>query len=133
MPDVALRDYIATLGGRIEDELYAIGLRSTEHMEASIDMIRWSLVESEYENSVFAEETWRPQTAMRSVFVDYMASRVASGALKGNPEELATVFMGMIFARLVARQKFPETRMSVDTDYALRIFIDVFLNGVRSK
>ena len=132
-PDVAMRDFIATLNGPIEDELLEIGRKMTSHMEAMIDMIRWSLVESEYENSLFAQETWRPQTAIRSVFIDYMASRVASGVLSGNPEELATVFMGMIFARLVARQKFPDTRMSVDTDYALRLFIHVFLNGVRSK
>lgn len=132
-PDVALRDVISSLRGPIEEELLAIGRLMTAHMEKSMDMIRWSLVESEYENSIFAQETWRPQNAVRGVVIDYMASRVASGVLVGNPEELASVFMGMIFSRLIAQQKFPESRISTDAEYALNVFINIFLNGVRSK
>ena len=41
--------------------------------------------------------------------------------------------MGMIFARVMSRGKFPDSRMFSDSEYALSYIIDVFLNGVRSK
>ena len=132
-PDGQLRDLIATLEGPVEQELLAIGKSMNEHLESMSDMIRWSLVESDYENSVFARETWRPQTAVRSSVVEYMEKKVADGTLHGNPVDLAEFFMGMIFARVMARGKFPDSRMFSDSEYALTNMIDVFLNGVRSK
>lgn len=132
-PDVKLRDLVATLQGPIEDQLRAIAAQMTQFMESMIDMIRWSLVEADYENSIFAKETWRPQTSVRSAVVEFMEAQVKNGALRGNPTDLAEIFMSMIFARVVARGKFPDSRLFADTDYALSTLIDVFLNGVRSK
>lgn len=132
-PDVQLRDLISPLHGAIADDLMTIAQAINSHMEARVDMIRWSLVESEYEKSVFAEETWRPQLAVRAVIEDFMAARVAAGELHGNPKDLASVFLGMIFARTIARDKYPDSRLFNDTDYALNYFIDIFLNGARSK
>jgi len=132
-PDGKLRDVVATLGGPIEADLVKIARAMTEQLESMKDMIRWSLVETDYENSVFAKETWRPQTAVRSAMTDYMAVCVARGALEGNPEDLAEFFMGMVFARVMASEKFPDSRLFSDTDYALSYIVNVFLNGVRSK
>jgi AcrR family transcriptional regulator len=132
-PDVRLREIVEGLQGPVELDLYTVANTMTEHMESMIDMLRWSLVETDYENSVFAEETWRPQTAIRSVVGEYMAAKVEAGELHGNPDDLATIFMGMIFARVAARDKFPDSRIFTDKDYALSHIIDVFLNGVRSK
>ncbi len=131
--DIVLRDVISQLKGSLEEELFTIGKAMTERMESMIDMIRWSLVESDYENNIFAQETWRPQTAIRGVITEYMSSRIAEGYLRGDPGELASVFMGMMFVRVIAREKFPDQRIFTDTDYALRYMIDVFLNGVRSN
>ena len=82
---------------------------------------------------VFARETWRPQTAVRSAVVEFMEKKVGDETLHGNPVDLAEFFMGMIFARVMARGKFPDSRMFSDSEYALSYIIDVFLNGVRSK
>ncbi len=131
--EVVLRDVVSTLHGPIENDLYQIARAMSDRMESMIDIIRWSLVESDYEQSVFAQEAWRPQTAIRSIITQYMAGQVESGTLKGEPGELASIFMGMIFSRIIAREKFPESRIFTDTEYALHYFIDVFLNGVRSK
>ncbi len=131
--DVVLRDVISSLHGTLDEELFTIAEAMTERMESMVDMMRWSLVEHDYENNVFAQETWRPQTAIRGVVTQYMAARIEDGRLRGNPEELAAVFMGMMFVRVIARDKFPDQRIFTDTDYALRQFIDVFLNGVRSN
>ena len=132
-PDGQLRDLIATLAGPIDAQLLAIARSMNEHMESMSDMIRWSLVETDYENSIFARETWRPQTAVRSAVVEFMEKKVADGSLRGNPVDLAEFFMGMVFARVMARGKFPDSRMYSDSEYALSYIIDVFLNGVRSK
>ncbi|HTV74042.1 MAG TPA: helix-turn-helix domain-containing protein [Candidatus Acidoferrales bacterium] len=132
-PDAKLREMISGLEGPVEARLLSIAKAMTEFMEGSIDMIRWSLVEAEYEDSIFAREAWRPQTAVRSAVVDFMESEVENGSLRGNPTDLAEIFMGMIFARVMARGKFPDSRLFSDTDYALSYIIDVFLNGVRSR
>lgn len=132
-PDVELRASIGALEGPVERDLYLIASEMTAHMESMIDMIRWSLVESDYEDNVFARETWRPQTAIRSVVGEYMTGQVQAGRLTGNPDDLATVFMGMIFARVIARAKFSDSKIFSDTDYGLTYIVDVFLNGVRSK
>jgi AcrR family transcriptional regulator len=132
-PDTKLRETVAHLQGPIEDDLYAIGTAISDHLESMIDMIRWSLVETDYENSIFSKEAWRPQTAVRQVITDYFSSQVDAGTIEGDAADLASVFMGMIFSRTVAREKFPEAPLFNDTDYAIRFFVNVFLNGVRSK
>jgi len=132
-PDVQMRDFIATLHGGLEEDLSAIAVEFNAHIESRIDMIRWSLVEGEYENSLFAQETWRPQTAIRSVVRDFFARFVESGEIAGDPSELATMFMGMIFMRVLAREKFTDSRFMSDNEYALKHIVSVFLNGVRSK
>jgi AcrR family transcriptional regulator len=132
-PDVKLRDVIAKLEGPIEKDLFAIGQAMSVHMESMIDMIRWSLVEADYEESIFAKEAWRPQTAIRAVVIEYFERQVKAGTVAGEPDELAGAFMGMIFARTMASAKFPDSRLFQDRDYAIEFFVNVFLNGTRSK
>jgi AcrR family transcriptional regulator len=133
-PDAKLRELIETLHGPIEEDLYQVARAMNDHLEGISDLVRWSLVELDYEASIFAKETWRPQTAVRAAINEFMARRIAAGQLQGNPDELAAVLMGMVFARVIARGKFPQdSRIWNDTDYALRFFVNVFLDGVRSK
>ncbi len=132
-PDGQLREMIATLQGPIEAQLLAIARSMNEHLLSMSDMIRWSLVEADYEESIFAREAWRPQNAVRAAVSEFMSAKIAEGALRGNPTELAEIFMGMIFARVITGKKFPDSRIFSDTEYALSTMIDVFLNGVRSK
>lgn len=131
--DDLLRGLIAPLHGSIDEDLITISRVMTEHMSARVDMIRWSLVEAEYEKSVFAQEAWRPQLAIHSVIEEFMAARVALGQIHGNPGDLASFLMGMIFARVMVRDKFPDNRLFCDEEFAIRATIDIFLNGVRSK
>jgi TetR/AcrR family transcriptional repressor of mexJK operon len=132
-PDMEIRSLIGSLPGPIEEDLYTIARFLNDRLTSMIDFVRWSLVETEYEESIFTKEAWRPQTAVQSAIVDFMAGQVKSGKLVGNPEDLASVLIGIIFARVVAKGKFPNSRIFNDTDYAIRFFIDVFLNGARSK
>jgi AcrR family transcriptional regulator len=131
--DAKLREVIEGLTGPFERDLFVIAKAMTDQMETSIDMIRWSLVEIDYENGVFAQETWRPQTAIRSIMREFMDAQVKRGEIAGDPDQLAAVFTGMVFVRIIMREKMPDCRLSTDTDYAISYLIDVFLNGVRSK
>jgi AcrR family transcriptional regulator len=132
-PDLKLRATIEALSGPVDEDLVAIGREMDGHLSSMIDMIRWSLVEAEYEESVFAREAWRPQAAIHDVIGDFMAAQVQAGRLHGNPRELADMFMGMIFSRVIAREKMAASRIFSDRDYGIKFIVDIFLNGVRSK
>jgi AcrR family transcriptional regulator len=131
--DIELRNVAATLNGPVEEDLRKIAEAFNERLESLKDMIRWSLVEIDYDESVFAQETWRPQTAMMGIISQYMQRQIDAGVLVGNPEHLASVFGGMLFARVISREKYPDNSLFTDTEYAIKFFINVFLNGVRSK
>ena len=97
-------------------------------------MIRWSLVEQEYDKDIFAETTWRPQLAILAVLTEFMRRRVEAGELRGEPQKLAMVFMGFVFMHALGRKKFPDSLLHHgDPDAALQYYIDVFLNGVRNS
>jgi AcrR family transcriptional regulator len=129
-----LREKTAQLHGKIEDDLLAIGKVMLERMISNKDMIRWSLVESDYEADILAETTWRPQLAILEVMEEFLSARVASGELVGDPQKLAMMFMGMTFMHVIAQEKFPGSDLHHgDSNEALRFYVDVFLNGVRRK
>jgi hypothetical protein len=97
-------------------------------------MIRWSLVEQEYEKDIFAETTWRPQLAILAVLTDFMQRRIEAGELRGEAEKLALVFLGLVFMHALGRKKFPDSVLHRgEPEAALRFYIDVFLNGVRKS
>lgn len=132
-PDDQLRDITSHLEGPIEQQLFALGMGLNKNLESVIDLVRWAMVDVEYENNLFAREAWKPQNAVRGVMIDYMRKQVEAGVLAGNPEDLAQVFMGMIFMRVLAREKFPESPLMLDANHAIQTFVHIFLNGVRSK
>ena len=130
---VVLRDVVGTLHGEISEDLLEIGRVFMARLESQMDVIRWSLVEQDYEEDLFASSAWRPQMAVHEVMVDFMKARVESGELRGEPKSLAMVFMGVIFMHVLSRKKFPDSILHRgDPDAALRFYIDVFLNGVKN-
>jgi AcrR family transcriptional regulator len=130
---VALRDLASHLHGPLEEDLLEIGRTMLKRMESQMDMIRWTLVEADYEADIFASTAWRPQLAILEVVVDFLKPRVESGELRGDPKKLALMFMGLIFMHVLGRTKFPQSELHQDDDGALRYYIDVLLNGVRGK
>jgi AcrR family transcriptional regulator len=129
---VALRGAAAQLHGDIEGDLRTLGRVMLERMDSQMDMIRWSLVETDYEADIFATTAWRPQLAILEVVGEFMQRRIESGELQGDSNKLAMLFMGFIFMHALARKKFPDSELHRgDADAALRFYVDVFLNGVR--
>lgn len=130
----ALREVTSQLDGDLADDLLVIGRTMLMRMESQMDMIRWSLVEMDYEADIFASTAWRPQLAILEVLVDFLTPRVERGELRGDPKKLAMMFMGLIFMHVLGRSKFPDSELHQQgDDAALRYYIDVLLNGVRNK
>jgi AcrR family transcriptional regulator len=131
---VQLQDVAAHLNGPLEDDLLTLGQLMFARFDANRDMIRWSMAEEEYDKDVFATTAWRPQLAILAILGDFMAQRIAAGELRGDAQQLALVFLGLVFMHALARKKFPDSEFhSSNPDAALRLYIDVFLNGVRKK
>ncbi len=132
-PSTSIDEFTVSLRGSVESDLLTIGCFLMERLWNMRDMLRWSLVEDDYEANVYGSATWRPQNAVREALVAFMASRVERGELVGNPEDLAAVFGSMIFAHVMGRQKYPGVRFYADQEYGLRTYIHIFLNGSRSR
>lgn len=130
---VQLRDVVAQLPGVPREDLLTVGRVMLEQMESQQDLIRWSLAEAEYDNDIFSSTAWRPQLAIHEVVVDVIRKHVESGAFHGDARKLATLFMGLVFVHVLARKKFADSDVCTDTESALRLYVDVFLNGVRTQ
>lgn len=122
----------AGLTGALDEDLLVLARLMFERFEENRDIIRWSLIEEEYQEDVFSQTAWRPQLALLGVVLDFMRRRVESGELRGEPQKLAMVFLGLVFMHALARKKFPDSLLHSDAEAALRFYIDVFLNGVRN-
>lgn len=128
-----LADIAAGLTGALDEDLLVLARLMFDRFEENRDIIRWSLIEEEYQEDVFSQTAWRPQLALLGVLLDFMGRRVDAGELRGEPQKLAMVFLGLVFMHALARKKFPDSLLhSSDADAALRFYIDVFLNGVRN-
>jgi len=131
---VELAGVAAQLTGDLSEDLLALARLMFARFEALGDMIRWSLVEQEYDHNVFAETTWRPQLAILGVLTEFMQRRIEGGELRGEPQNLAMVFLGLVFMHALGSKKFPDSQLHRgEPDEALRCYIDVFLNGVRQR
>ena len=124
---VQLQELLSSLNGDLEADLRRIAQSLYERMDQVRDLIIMSLVE-ENDTSV-GDAAWRAPAAIRQIVADYMAKRVQSGELSGDPLLLARFFMGMIFSLVIGRKKFPELEYS--TDQIIDFYLSVFLNGVR--
>jgi AcrR family transcriptional regulator len=122
----------AQLSGDLAGDLLVLARLMFARFESLQDMIRWSLVEQEYEKDIFAETAWQPQLAILAVLTLFMKRRVDSGELHGDAQKLAMVFLGLVFMHALGSKKFPDSELHRgEPDAALRFYIDVFLNGVK--
>jgi len=92
-----------------------------------------SLVEEEFDKNMFENANWRPHSVVHGILEEYMQRRIASGDIVGEPMQLALVFLGSIFAQVIGAEKFPIEHIYGSREAGLRYFVNVFLNGVRSK
>jgi AcrR family transcriptional regulator len=127
---VELEELLSSLSGDLKADLHRMAFALVARMEQVRDLIVMSLVEEE-NDSTLGYAAWRAPVAIKQIVSDYMSKRVAMGELEGDPMLLARVFMGMIFAHVIGRKKFPPTEYN--TEEIIDFQINVFLNGVRKK
>lgn len=125
-----LQELASGLSGDLQADLRRLANALVERMEQVQDLIIMSLVEQEPHSAV-SSAAWRAPGAIRHIVADYMAKRVETGDLQGDPLLLARFFMGMIFADVIGRKKLPVTHYSKED--LITFQINVFLNGVRKS
>lgn len=124
----------AQLTGNCADDLLVLARLMFARFESLQDMIRWSLVEQEYEKDIFAVTAWQPQLAILAVLTEFIQRRIEAGELHGEAQKLAMVFLGIVFMHALGRKKFPNSPLHRgEPDAALRFYIDVFLHGVSNS
>ena len=117
-------------GANLEDDLRAIATNMIAGMQLNKDLIRVTLLE-EAADPAAAHAPWRAPNVARDYLIRFLTKHIESGELKGEPEILARVFMGMFFSYIMGRGFWTE---SVLTDeLAVTTFVNIFLNGSRSK
>lgn len=129
-----LADVAAQLSGELSKDLLALAGLMLARFDSLQDMIRWSLVEEEYEKDIFAETAWRPQLAIVAIMTVFMQRRIDAGEVHGDAQKLAMIFLGFVFMHALGRKKFPDSPLHRgDPESALRFYVDVFLNGVSKR
>jgi hypothetical protein len=127
---VELQELVDSLSGDLVADLKRMAVMLSARMEEIRDLIIMSLADEESDTPI-GGLPWRGPVALKAIITDYMAKRVQSGELTGDPLLLARFFMGMIFAQVIGRKKMPTLEYS--SDEILDFQVSTFLNGVRKK
>ncbi|MDQ6823890.1 MAG: TetR/AcrR family transcriptional regulator [Candidatus Eremiobacteraeota bacterium] len=121
--------FVSTLSGNLEQDLYILALRMLEGIQRNADIIRISLAEEDLDPDA-QKIAWRHPSEIHNTIIAYMAERVRSGELSGDPEMHGRLFAGMMFSRVMGRKLWKSQRS--DQEFA-RYCVDVFLNGAKCK
>ncbi len=119
----------AGLSGDLESDLQSIATWMVEGMSANKDLIRVSLLE-EVANPGAPQAPFRTPILVREHLTRFLQKHVMSGELQGEAEILARFFMGMFFSYIMARAF--GTKEILSEDDAVKTYVNIFLNGVRS-
>lgn len=129
--ETRIRAVFESLSGTdLAADLRVIGANMIAGMQQNKDLIRATLVE-EASNPQAASAPWRAPNVARDYLTRFLSKHVESGELQGPPELIARVFMGMFFAYIMGRGFWTESVLS--DERAVETFVDIFLNGSRSK
>ena len=74
---------------------------------------------------------WQAATAARAALKEFFEEKVASGALRGEGDILARVFMSLFFALVMARKIWGDT--DVTHESVVETIVEIFLNGARGR
>lgn len=115
--------------GDIAADLRAIAAGIMTVLAANREMICIGMAE-EARDPEGVEVTWRGPVMLKERVVDRFRQFVAAGVVRGEPEVLTKVFLGMLFG-IVVPKKLITTDRPVEAVAAL--CVDIFLNGARDN
>ncbi|MDQ6932118.1 MAG: TetR/AcrR family transcriptional regulator [Candidatus Eremiobacteraeota bacterium] len=125
----AFKEFMSTLSGDLEEDLYTLALRVLDGIERNADIIKISMAE-EGTNPGVQDVAWRGPREIHKAVIAYFAEHVRSGELRGDPQMHGRLFMGMMFSRVMGRKILQNEKSNQEV---AQYCVDVFLNGVRSK
>lgn len=129
-PANVLEELLPSLTGDVAEDLRKIARLMIDEMEKLRDLILVTFAEEE-QWAAAGDAAWRSPAMIHEILKQFMARRVESGELEGDPTLLARFFMGTLFSYVMGRQRLPYPNKSVDE--IIDFNINVFLNGVRKK
>jgi AcrR family transcriptional regulator len=114
----------------LEEQLFRIGLATVAAIRQREDLIKVTMAE-EVSNPEGFTCAWRTPLAARLRLADYMREKVDAGALRGEGDMLARLFLSLFFAYVMARKLWADSELP--TEHAARTIVDLFLNGARVR
>jgi AcrR family transcriptional regulator len=114
----------------LDAQLLRIGLSTIEAIRGREDLIKVSMAE-EVSNPEGSTCAWRTPLAARLRLADFLREKVDAGALRGDADTLARLFLSLFFAYVMARKLWADSEMPAER--AARTIVELFLNGARSK
>jgi AcrR family transcriptional regulator len=129
-PADVLQELLPSLTGNVAEDLRKIARLMIAEMDRLRDLILVTFAEEEQWKAA-GDAAWRAPSVIHGMLKQFMARRVESGELEGDPALLARFFMGTLFSYVVGRERLPYPSMSADE--IVDFNINVFLNGVRKK
>lgn len=123
---------VANVTGTLETDLLAICLEMYAGIKCNEPIIKIALAEEAQDPGCF-EITWRGPQRIHETVIEYLSGQIERGVISGNPRRLASFLMGECFALAMRGEKMRLSDPTADPPTVLRDFIDVFINGVRSK
>lgn len=130
-PTTVLEELLPSLTGTVDEDLRKIARLMIDEMEKLRDLILVTFSEEE-QWAACGDAAWRSPARIHETLKQFMAKRVQTGELAGDPALLARFFMGTLFSYVVGRKRLPYPRES-SIDEIIDFNINVFLNGVRKK
>lgn len=129
-PANVLEELLPSLSGDVATDLRRIAQLMVAEMENLRDLILVTFAEED-QWAAAGDAAWRSPAMIHDILKQFMARRVESGELEGDPTLLARFFMGTIFSYVMGRKRLPYPDKSVEE--IIDFNISVFLNGVRKK
>ncbi len=114
----------------IEDQLRELARCCVESLKRKEDLMRITMAE-EITNPDALTCAWQASTAARGALKEFFEEKVASGALRGEGDILARVFMSLFFALVMARKIWGDT--DVTHESVVENIVEIFLNGARGR
>ena len=127
--EAQIESTLETLQGTLEEQLRRLGERCIDQLEAKSDLIRMSLAEIAIDPEG-AAATWRGPRRTVSRLTEFMQGHVAAGRLRGEPRDLARLFVAVFFSYVIGTKLWQEQRPS--RERLVQLAVDLFLNGAKA-
>ena len=129
--EARIRALYESLTGDIREDMLALARSMIGGMKESRDLIRVSMLE-EAADPEASSIPWRASQMARSFMTSYLEEHVRKGTLQGKPEIMARMFMGIIFSYVMGLRLWEASDIT-DDDVAAQTFVNLFLDGARSR